>query len=66
MTRSERAKANSQKKANEAKRKVINATSGLMAEEYKTKTGKWNISKLSKELKMSRNTIKKYLPNNEE
>lgn len=66
MTRSERAKANSQKKADEAKRKVINATSGLMAEEYKTKTGKWNISKLAKELKMSRDTVRKYLPNNEE
>ena len=62
MTRSERAKANAQKKADEAKRKVINATSGLMAEEYKTKTGKWNISKLAKELKMSRDTVRKYLP----
>lgn len=63
MTRSERAKANAQKKADEAKRKVINATSGLMAKEYQTKTGKWNISKLAKELKMSRDTVRKYLPN---
>ena len=61
MTRSERARSNAQKKADEAKRKVINATSGLMAEEYKTKTGKWNISKLAKELKMSRDTVRKYL-----
>jgi AraC-like DNA-binding protein len=61
MTRSERAKSNALAKSERAKRKVINATSGLMANEYKTKTGKWNISKIAKELNMSRDTVRKHL-----
>lgn len=61
MTRSERAKANSQKIAQETKRKIINAVTGMFAQEYKKSNGTWNISKLSKELKMSRNTVIKYL-----
>jgi len=62
MTRRERAISNSQKRAEEAKRKIINATTGLMAQEYKKSSGKWNIAKLAKELGMSRNTVMKYLP----
>jgi len=61
MTRKERALANSKSRAELAKRKVSNAISGMFADEYKTKTNKWNISKLAKELGMSRNTVTKYL-----
>jgi hypothetical protein len=61
MTRRERAISNSIKIAEEAQRKIINATTGKMAQEYKKTNGKWNISKLAKELGMSRNTITKYL-----
>ena len=62
MTRRERAISNSRNRAEEAKRKIINATTGLMAQEYKKSSGKWNIAKLAKELGMSRNTVMKYLP----
>ena len=61
MTRTERAKANAQKIKEKAKRKIINTTSGLMAKEYKKANGKWNISKIANELKMSRNTVTKHL-----
>ena len=61
MTRKERAISNSKKRAEEAKRKIINATTGLFSHEYKTGTGKWNISKIAKELSMSRDTVRKYI-----
>jgi len=66
MTRKERALTNSTARAELAKRKVSNAISGMFAHEYKTKTDKWNISKLAKELDMSRNTVTKYLKELEE
>lgn len=40
-------------------KKLKNFLSGMFVEEYKKKNGKWNITKLSKDLKMSRNTIYK-------
>ncbi len=61
MTRKERAISNSQKRAEQAKRKVANMITGMFADEYKKKSGEWNITKLAKELKMSRNTVTKYL-----
>ena len=61
MTRAERARKNSQKIAEETKRKIVNATTGMFASEYKKPSGKWNIAKLAKELNMSRNTVSKYL-----
>ena len=61
MTRRERALTNSQKRAEEAKRKIVNATTGLMAQEYKKSSGQWNVSKMAKELGMSRNTVMKYI-----
>lgn len=61
MTRS-----NNMKKVNELQVRnnrtlVINAITGLYQNEYKSKSGEWNISKLSKNLNLSRNTIYKYL-----
>jgi len=43
----------------EKKRKIIlNTITGIFSDEYKKKNGTWNISKLVKDLKMSKNTIK--------
>ena len=61
MTRQERAISNSKKMAEEAKRKVANTLTGMFSEDYKTGTGKWNISKIAKELSMSRDTVRKYI-----
>ena len=61
MTRKERALANAKKMAEESRRKIVNATTGMFANEYKKRDGKWNISKLAKELNMSRPTVMKYI-----
>lgn len=61
MTRSERAKANSKKKAEAARRIIQNTTTGMFADEYKKTDGKWNIAKLARELKLSRPTVMKYI-----
>ena len=61
MTRSERAIKNSAEKADRAKKKIISAITGMFADEYKKKNGKWNVAYLANELDMSRNTVSKYL-----
>lgn len=61
MTRQEHINRVNKERAEKSERLIKNATSGLMSNEYKMKSGKWNISKLAKELKLSRPTIMKYL-----
>ena len=43
------------------KRAVINLMTGLFAGDYRKKTGSWNVSKIAKQLKMSRNTVAKII-----
>ena len=61
MTRSKNMKKVNDLQSRENRTLVINAITGLYAEEYKSKKGEWNISKLSKSLNLARNTIYKYL-----
>lgn len=62
MTRVERAKTNSIKREKEAKEKVQNAITGLMADSmFKKKNGTWNIVKIAEYLKMGRATVTKHL-----
>jgi len=62
MTRQERAKANAVKREKEAKAKVINAVTGMFAEQtYKKKNGSWNITAIAKDIHMTRNTVSKHL-----
>lgn len=61
MTRTERALLNTKIRSEKAELKVKDATTGLLQNEYKKKNGTWNISKLANELKMSVNTVKKYI-----
>ncbi len=62
MTRSEHIKQVHEKRREDSKRKILNLITGLYAaNDYKTKTGKWNISKIAKELRMGRDTVRKYL-----
>jgi DNA-binding transcriptional ArsR family regulator len=61
MTRAERARANA-KKIKETKRKIIlDAITGMFKHKYIKDDGTWNIYRLSKDLKMSHNTIRKHL-----
>ena len=61
MTRQERSKKNAQLKYDRAHKKILNMITGLYANEYKKKDGTWNILKLARDLKMSKNTIKRHL-----
>jgi DNA-binding transcriptional ArsR family regulator len=61
MTRSEAALKASSVKADRAKKAIVELTTSLIANDYKTKTGKWNISKIARDLKMSRDTVRKHL-----
>jgi len=61
MTRTERALENSKKISDRKKNAVLSIVTGLFADEYKKSDGGFNIYKLSKELRMSDNTIRKYL-----
>ena len=61
MTRIENMKKINEERAKEKKRKVLNAISGMFSEDLKKKNGKWNIAKISRELNISENTVKKYI-----
>ncbi len=49
-------------KADEKKRIVVNLTTGLLCNEYKKASGKWNVTKIAKDGGISRDTVYKYLP----
>jgi len=61
MTRSERAKANAKMKYERAQAAVLGLVKGLIADEFKKKSGAWNITKIAKHLGMSRDTVRKHL-----
>ena len=61
MTRTARVKKNAQIKKQKSREKLLNLIQGMFADEYKKSDGSWNIYKLAKDTKMSRNTIKKHL-----
>lgn len=61
MTRREVALKNTENRQVEAQAKVINAITGLMANVYKKKNGKWHIGLISDALNMSRTTVSKYI-----
>lgn len=60
MTRQENIIKKNKKVKNDNTMKVKNFLTGMFIDEYK-KNGKWNILKISKDLKMSRNTIYRVL-----
>jgi len=61
VTRQERAITNTKAREEKARRKVINAVTGLMAETYKKKTGSWNITKIATDTQLNRRTVSKYI-----
>jgi len=61
MTRTQRALKNSEAIAQKTRRKVLNLVTGMFAEEYKKKSGKWNISKIAIEAGVTRDSVRKYL-----
>ena len=61
MTRRERALKNSKEQYEKAHKKIMSLLTGMFKDEYKKKSGKWHISKIAKDLGMSRDTIRKHL-----
>ena len=61
MTRQERALKNTEERQKQAQNKVINAVTGLMANVYKKKNGKWHIGKIAKDINLCEPTVSKYI-----
>jgi hypothetical protein len=61
VTRIERAKTNAKAKADKARKTVINAITGLYADEYKKKNGKWNMAKISRAINIDFRVVSKYI-----
>ena len=66
MTRQERARSNAKAKAEKARKAVINAITGIYADEYKKKSGTWHIGKIVEATGVSRNIVAKYIKQYEE
>jgi len=63
MSRTDHITKVNKERAEKKERAILNLISGMFAEDYKFKTSKkWNIAKIAKELGMSKDTVKKYLP----
>jgi hypothetical protein len=61
MTRRERAITNAKKKAEKARRAVINAVTGLYADDLKKKSGAWHIGKIAEATGVNPKTVSMYL-----
>ena len=61
MTRKDKAFKNSKDKAQKAKQVVISTVTGLYKDQYKKKSGKWNISLIAEHTHLTRQTVAKYL-----
>jgi len=61
MTRRERALKNSEARQEEARKLIIDATSGLMSPEYKKKSGAWHLGKIANATRLSTKTVSKHL-----
>ncbi|MEO1923447.1 MAG: hypothetical protein ABGX25_02885 [Nautiliaceae bacterium] len=61
MTRRERALSNSKAQYEKAHKKIMSLITGMFKDDYKKKNGSWHISKIAKDLGMSRDTIRKHL-----
>ena len=61
MSRQEGAKKAREKRMADTKRKILSIVTGIFKDDYKSKSGKWNISKIAKDSGTSRNSVMKYL-----
>jgi Fic family protein len=61
VTRKERALKNAETIKSRKRKQILNAITGIMKDEYIKSDGTWNIYKLTKDLGMSKNTIKRHL-----
>jgi len=61
MSRQEGAKKAREKRMADTKRKILSIITGIFKDDYKSKNGNWNISKIAKDSETSRNSVMKYI-----
>ena len=61
MSRQDHIKKVNENRKNATYKKVVNAITGLMSDEYRKKNGAWHISSIAKDLKINRKTVSKYI-----
>jgi len=61
MSRQEGAKKAREKRMADTKRKILSIVTGMFKDDYKSKNGTWNVSKIAKDSGTSRNSVMKYL-----
>ena len=61
LTRTENMKKLTKQRQDTTRKKIISTITGMFKDDYKKKNGEWNISKISKEIKVSRNSVYKYI-----
>jgi len=61
MTRTEISKKNSRDKLQRSKQIIISTVTGLYKDEYKKKSGRWDISKIAEHTHLTRQTVSKHL-----
>lgn len=61
MTRQERARSNAKAKAERTRKAVINAITGLYADEYKKVNGSWHIKRIATSINLDPRVVSKYI-----
>ena len=61
MTRQENIDKVRKARQEKTRRAVLQVITGMFADDYKKKSGEWNISKIAKEINVSRNSVYKYI-----
>ena len=61
MTRSQRAKSNTINREKEMRKKVMMVTTGMFANDYRKKNGKFNMTLIAKESGLHRDTVKRHI-----
>ena len=61
MTRKKHITKINKARAKQVKTLIINAITGLLKDEYLKSDGTWNVTHLSRDLKLSRTTVYKYI-----
>jgi len=61
LTRQERARSNAKAKAEKTRKAVINAITGLYADEYKKVNGKWHIKRIAEAINIDPRVVSKYI-----
>lgn len=66
MTRQENMQKQRKARSLATERKIVQTITGIFKDDYKKKSGEWNISKIAKDINVARNSVYKYIAKYEE